>query len=288
MNWEETIKFIRTKPEYADLVEKAYFEEDLRLNVERFKSSEEFIETLRVLKENLPQAKTILDIGSGNGISAIAFALAGYEVTVSEPDPSDTIGAGAVRALKVIYNIENLDVYQEFAENIKFDGKVFDVVYVRQAMHHAYNLPEFVKNLAGLLRPGGMLFTVRDHVIFDARDKEWFLENHPLHKFYGGENAFTPAEYETAMKNAGLTIVQSWKHFDSVINYFPMTKAEYHATPLKAEKELEAILAGRVGVLARLPFVKSWYKRRLGFDVNKFFNERNIPGRMYSYLAQKK
>jgi 2-polyprenyl-3-methyl-5-hydroxy-6-metoxy-1,4-benzoquinol methylase len=287
MNWEETIKFIRTRPEYADLVEKAYFEEDLRLNVERFKSSEEFIETLRLLKENLPQAKTILDIGSGNGISAIAFALAGYEVTVSEPDPSDTIGAGAVRALKAIYNIKDLDVYQEFAENIKFDGKLFDVVYVRQAMHHAYNLREFVKNLAGLLRPGGMLFTVRDHVIFDARDKEWFLENHPLHKFYGGENAFTPAEYEAAIEDAGLTIIQSWKHFENVINYFPMTKAEYSAAPLKKEKELEEILAGRIGVLAKISFVKSWYKRRHGFDVNNFFNERRVPGRMYSYLAQK-
>jgi len=36
MNWHETIEYIRTCPEYKELVEKAYLEEDLPLNIERF------------------------------------------------------------------------------------------------------------------------------------------------------------------------------------------------------------------------------------------------------------
>ena len=100
MNWHETIIYIRTKPEYKFLVEKAYFEEDLPLNVERFRNEEEFKETLILLKKYAPNAKNILDIGAGNGISSVAFALAGYNVTVVEPDASDTVGAEAIRKLK--------------------------------------------------------------------------------------------------------------------------------------------------------------------------------------------
>src|SRR5687768_17479935 len=130
MNWEETIKYIRKKPEFCDLIEKAYFDENLQLNVERFKSSAEYKETLALLKKYNPNANTLLDIGSGNGISAIAFALDGYKVTVSEPDPSNTVGAGAVRKLKDLYGLQNLEIYEEFAENINFENELFDIVYV--------------------------------------------------------------------------------------------------------------------------------------------------------------
>ncbi len=67
MTWEETIQFIRTKPEYKDLVKLAYFEEDLPLNVERFIKSEEFIETQALLSKfkSLNSSIKLLDIGSG-------------------------------------------------------------------------------------------------------------------------------------------------------------------------------------------------------------------------------
>ena len=180
MNWEETIKFIRTKPEYALLVEKAYFDPDLMVNVNRFQSDVEFIETMQLLKQFAPGAKNILDIGCGNGISTIAFALKGYELTAVEPDPSNTIGAGAIRELIKMNNLQNVKVYEDFAENIKFDSNSFDVVYVRQAMHHAYDLNKFIEECGRVLKPGGLLLTVRDHVVFNKQDKEWFLEIHPL------------------------------------------------------------------------------------------------------------
>ena len=57
MNWEETIQFIRTQPEYNELVEKAYFDENLPVNVERFKKSEEYKETLSLILHYSPDAK---------------------------------------------------------------------------------------------------------------------------------------------------------------------------------------------------------------------------------------
>ena len=213
MTWEETVKFIRCQPEFKDLVEKAYFDENLQLNAERFMCSEEFEETLHVLREFSPKAKSILDVGGGNGISTIAFAMSGYDVTVAEPDTSETVGTGAIRQLLKIYNVEHVKVCEEFAEKIK-TSNLFDVIYVRQAMHHAYDLNLFLKNLSVLLKPGGLLLTVRDHVVFNDNDKQWFLREHPLQKFYGGENAFTEKEYVSAFRNAGLTIQLMLRHFD--------------------------------------------------------------------------
>jgi SAM-dependent methyltransferase len=287
LNWEETIKFIRTQEYYRDLVKAAYFEEDLPLNIERFRNSPEFAETLSLLEQFAPDAKTILDIGSGNGISAISLALIGYQVTVSEPDPSETIGAGAVRKLKDLYKLEKMEVYEDFAENIGLPENHFDVVYVRQAMHHAYDLQKFVRNLSTVLKPGGLLLTIRDHVIFNEEDKKWFLESHPLQKFYGGENAFTPAEYRNALEGAGLEIKLMLKHFDSVINYFPLTENDLKERLQTRENELDTAFEKKIPVIGNLAVAKKIYKRIKGYDRAELLNETGIPGRMYSFVAVK-
>lgn len=287
MTWDETIRYIRSKPEFKELVEKAYFDEDLQLNVERFKSDEEFAETLALIMFYAPDAKKILDVGSGNGISAVAFALNGYDVTSSEPDPSETIGAGAIRKLKEHYKLSNLKVVEEFAEKIDLKNELFDIVYVRQAMHHAYDLKSFIKNLAHFIKPNGFLFTIRDHVIYDQQDKQLFLEHHPLHKYYGGENAFTVDEYKGAMETAGLKIVKVMKLYDSVINYFPISSRELQQQVTLKEKIIEDHLIGRIGFFGKIPFIKNIYKKRIGLNRTQLLNEAQVPGRMYSFIAQK-
>ena len=288
MTWEETIKYIRTKPEYNYLVEKAYFEEDLPLNVERFRKGEEFIETLRLLKQFQPKAKTILDIGSGNGISAVTLALEGYDVVTIEPDASETIGAGAIRKLKQHYNLTNLEIHEAFAEELQLPNEHFDIVYTRQCMHHAYNLDKFVAEASRVLKKDGLLITVRDHVVFDEKDKNWFLENHPLQKYYGGENAFSPSEYKNAIKKAGLKIEKEIKHYDNVINYFPLSKEEF-INMYKSKKEKAIFnLSKKTGALSIFPFLQQMYFKRIGLDEKDIYDENKIPGRMYSYIAIKK
>lgn len=287
MTWEETIQYIRKLPEFKELVVKAYFEEDLPLNVERFKNEDEFKETLNYVKQYAPNGTKILDIGCGNGISCISFALAGYHVTAVEPDPSETIGAGAIRKLKEHYNLENIEIFEAFAEDINFKDESFDIVYIRQAMHHANNLQKFIKECSRVLKKGGLLITVRDHVIFNQKDKEWFLEEHPLHKYYGGENAYTPFEYEKAMTDANLVIQLKLKHYDSVINYFPVTKEEMENRENLTLIKLKQHLKNKLGLVASLPFIFTLYKIKIGFP--KYLkDESKIPGRMYSYIAIKK
>ena len=288
MNWEETIQHIRSNPEYDDLVRLSYFDQDLVKNVEAFAKSEEFLETLELIKKLQPRAKKILDIGSGNGISVIAFIMKGYEVTAIEPDPSNTVGAGAIRFLKNSFNIENLNIHEDFAENINFKDEEFDIVYARQSMHHANNLNQFVSESARVLKKGGCFITIRDHIVHDEKDKEWFLENHPLHKFYGGENAYSAMEYEKAMTKANLKIILKLKFYDSVINYYPLDIKKIKKNWIKEKNEAIKHLKSKVGILSKIPFVQNLYFERIDLNKKNLTNEKNIPGRMYSYIATKK
>jgi ubiquinone/menaquinone biosynthesis C-methylase UbiE len=285
MTWEETIISIRKKEEFKELVEKAYFDEDLKLNVIRFGNSEEFKETVKILKKYSPEASSILDIGCGNGISSVNFALKKYHVTAVEPDSSNTVGAGAVKQLKKTYNIDNILVYEAFAEDINFDSNFFDVVYIRQAMHHANDLNKFIKECVRVLKPNGLLLTIRDHVIYDKEDKEWFLKSHPLQKYYGGENAFTSNEYKNAIVNAGAKVVKELRYFDSIINYFPFSEKDI----IKMKKQNIILqknkLSKKLGLIGKNWIV--WETYRLLSNYNPL-NESLIPGRMYSYIARKK
>lgn len=285
MIWEETIQYIRTLAEFNDLVEKAYFDENLLLNIERFGKSDEFFETLKIIKQYKPTASKIMDIGCGNGISAINFAIKGFNVTAVEPDKSDSVGAGAIKLVKDKLQLNNIEIFEEFAENINFPNNYFDIVYVRQAMHHANDLKLFLKECVRVLKPNGLLLTIRDHVIFDEIDRQWFLENHPLQKYYGGENAFTPHEYRNAIENAGGKIKKELKYYDSVLNYFPTTKESIRNLEVIETNKQKKRIQNKIGFISKLPFMWSLYKLVKRYNP---LNEREVPGRMYSYIAIKK
>lgn len=285
MTWEDTIIKIRKEDNYRKLVEQAYFDENLKLNVLRFSESKEFEETLRLIKSYAPKASSIIDIGCGNGISAINFALKDFKVTAVEPDKSKTVGAGAIKELKEVYKLKNIDIFEAFAEEINFKSNSFDIVYVRQAMHHANDLDKFVKECVRVLKPNGLLLTIRDHVIYNDADKKWFLNMHPLHKFYGGENAFTRNEYINAIENAGAKVLKEYKYYDSIINYFPKTEEEFEFEMKEGIIKQKKRLKNKIGIISSLPFVWDFYKLVTGY---KPLNENIVPGRMYSYLARKK
>ena len=278
---------IRKDPDFNDLVRDAYFDEDLIANVERFRQSPEFIETLKVIGGFVKNSCKLLDIGSGNGIAAVSFALEGYEVLAIEPDPSDTIGSGAIKKLKEYYQLTNLEVKELFAENLFNEKSEFEIAYVRQALHHARDLNLFVESAAGLLKPGGIFIAVREHVIYNEKDKLWFLASHPLQKYYGGENAFTLLEYNFAFNAAGLRLLKSFSHYESVINYSPLNEQDISQIKRKEIEQYKKFLVNKYPVVGKNPLIWIFYKWVKRISEKNLPDEKRLAGRLFSFICEK-
>jgi len=221
MTWEEAVRWCLVQPMLADLVRDAYFGDPLEA-AQRYSSSAEFM----AARAMLPQRKgRALDLGAGNGILSWALAQDGWEVTAVEPDPSELVGAGAIRELTKRTGAR-IEVIEAFGEAIPLEAAGFDLVVARQVLHHAHDLAAFCREMRRLSRPGATILTLRDHVISGPRQLPAFLAAHPLHHLYGGENAFTLKEYRGALAAADLAIEREMRSFQSVVNYDPTKPAE--------------------------------------------------------------
>lgn len=289
MTWEEIIIDIRSKSEFDQLVKDAYLGADLVQNVFAFENSEEFKITLELItKLGIKADSILLDVGAGNGIATIAFARKGFKVIAIEPDLSKTIGAGAIEYLVSYFNLDNVKVISKIAEDLPaFENKI-DLVYIRQAVHHAKDLNAFVSNLVGMLRSGGVYLAIRDHVIYDEKDKQWFLDSHPLHRYYGGENAYLLEEYLHAMKLAGLDAIDYWKYYDSPLNYLPVSTQSLNDKVEKRNKFKNDLVNRKLGPLKHFKFIKSFYESRIEKKLGPVLDERLVPGRPYSFKGIKK
>ncbi|MBK8021790.1 MAG: class I SAM-dependent methyltransferase [Chloroflexi bacterium] len=279
LTWEQAVQWLREQPEQADLVRACYYDDPLLEAAQRFAASEEWIATLRLLPSKPARA---LDLGAGRGISSYGLARAGWQVIALEPDPSPLVGSGAIRTLAAQTGLL-IDVIEEYGERLPIDADSLDLVYGRQVLHHARDLPQLCHEVARVLKPGGVFVAVREHVISRKDDLPAFLESHALHKFYGGENAFLLSEYRQAILDSGLKIERQLGPLENPVNYFPMTRQEWQqacASPLPrllGESASNLLLSednpfGR-SLLALLSHVKT----RLS----------NAPGRLYSFVARK-
>jgi SAM-dependent methyltransferase len=223
--WEDAVRWLIEQPSYAETVRDCYYDPPLARAAARYLASDEFKAVLALLP---PPPGKALDLGAGNGISSYALARAGYQVTAVEPDASALVGRGAIAQLAAEEGLA-IAVREGTGERIPLRTGELEVVFARQVLHHARDLPALCAEMARVLRPGGRLVAVRDHVITREADLPTFLANHPLHRLYGGENAYRLSEYRRALEGAGFRIVTMLRSFDSVINYYPHTRATLRA-----------------------------------------------------------
>lgn len=217
ISWEEAVLWLKEQPDQEELVQACYYDDPLLESVERFYQSTEW-QAVQGMLAVVDRGKA-LDIGAGRGISSYALVKDGWSVTALEPDSSTHVGGKAITKISAAgYDI---NVTSGRAETLPFTANGFDLVYGRAVLHHAEDLAQLCREVFRVLKPGGRFLFTREHVISREDDLSAFLAAHPLHKLYGGENAYRLATYRENLRRAGLFLAKVFPPWSSDINLFP-------------------------------------------------------------------
>ena len=143
-----------------------------------------------------------LDIATGGGHTALAVAPHVGQVTVTDLTPRMLEKA---REFILQQGIPNAVFRIADAEQLPFEDATFERVTCRIAAHHFPNMAQFVREVARVLKAGG-LFLLIDCMapsdvqldVFDNRVEKWRDPSHG--------RSCTPEEWQVFFQQAGLTI----------------------------------------------------------------------------------
>lgn len=271
---EQAVLRLRDDPEFAPAMRNSYLDADVQGAARRFEASGEFA-AIRRLVGDVVRGGTVLDLGAGTGIASRAFSKMGArQVLALEPDPSPVIGQGAIA--RACEDVAGVNVVSGYGESLPIRDGTLDLVYARQVLHHARDLPALVRECARVLRPGGTFLASREHVVDDDAQRAEFLEAHPIHRLAGGENAFSLPAYLSALRGAGFQVIAVLGPWDSVVNAFPCVDSD-DEIPTFARRAFVSRFgwAGRLALL--LPGGTRWARGWI---------DGPAPGRLYTFLCR--
>ena len=144
----------------------------------------------------------VLDVATGGGHTALAFAPHVREVVASDLTPR--MLAAAERFIRD-QGVTNVSFEQADAEALPFADASFDIVTSRIAPHHFPNPQRFVQEVARVLRPGG-LFLLDDNMAPEDPELDAFMNRFEQWRDPSHVRASTISEWSGWMAEAGLRV----------------------------------------------------------------------------------
>jgi SAM-dependent methyltransferase len=145
----------------------------------------------------------VLDVATGGGHTALAFAPQVAFVTASDLTPKML---AAAEAFILAAGASNVDFRLADAENLPFADACFDLVTCRIAPHHFPDCARFVVEATRVLKPGGRLL-VQDHVLPADREAASYVDDFERLRDPSHHQAFDEAGWRGMFEAAGLAVL---------------------------------------------------------------------------------
>jgi len=192
-------------------------------NARRFFLSAEFHEAVRILTElgkKPDKSIRVLDFGCGNGVASYALARLGYSVVGVDSSLGEIAGLNAAKKIKGLDGV-HFELVHSTGEKIDFPENSFDIVWIREVLHHIKNISDFLMEIKRILKPGGILCCLREVVIWNEDQRKHFFATHPFNHITKDEGCYYLEEYLSAFKNAGFLLEKILDPHVSIINTYP-------------------------------------------------------------------
>jgi SAM-dependent methyltransferase len=144
----------------------------------------------------------LLDVATGGGHTALAFAPHVHEVVASDLTPRMLAAAEQFIGDQ---GVTNVSFEQADAEALPFADASFDIVTSRIAPHHFPNPQRFVQEVARVLRPSG-LFLLDDNMAPEDPELDAFMNRFEQWRDPSHVRACTVSEWRGWMAAAGLRV----------------------------------------------------------------------------------
>jgi ubiquinone/menaquinone biosynthesis C-methylase UbiE len=225
-------------------------------------------------KIDLPAGARVLDVATGGGHTGLFFAARGCRVTladIAQPMLERAVQAAAERGLRV-------EARLHLAEQFPYSDASFDLVTCRIAAHHFSSPPDFIRETARVLKPGGSFLLIDGSVEDDEPEAEEWIHQIEKLRDPSHHRLLTPGAWKRLCQASGLPVLHAslspFKQPD--LNWYFETAA---TTPENRQKVLAMVASAspRVRQLFRLGSEEGkivWWWQRLTLIARKPFAVR--------------